>query len=181
MRSAMVVQHGHRTGLRVHAFDASAGVIGRHAGRAQHVHLGPPQEAAVVADVERSVRTDRQPVRSAAGMRDHRHCPVRGDAADRLALDLHQHHRAVPHRHRPLRKAQPRRHHANIVHARLPRFPHRERVVPRSGRNQRLPVCPPPQVAQIQRGPGWPPLHSASDYYQPRFTPPAWPALRVLR
>ena len=120
VRAAAVVQHADRAGLRIHPLDPAAGVVRRLHGRPQQAHLQPPGEAAVVADVERAVRPHRHAVRPAAGPRDHLHRAVRQHAADGLTLDLHQHHRAVPHRHRSLRKAQPRGHDAQFAHCPFP-------------------------------------------------------------
>jgi hypothetical protein len=76
-----------------------------------------PLEAPVVADIERLVRPQGEPVGSAPEIRDDGHLAIRRHARDRSARDFNQRDRAVYKRHRTLRKAQPRRQHFHIDHS----------------------------------------------------------------
>src|SRR5262249_24392695 len=67
---AAVVHGLHTTCAQVHALDASALVVGARATGAQQAALARPLEAAVVADIDRTVRTDGGAIGAAAGVRD---------------------------------------------------------------------------------------------------------------
>jgi len=100
--------------------NAATDVIGRDHGRPKQILLQAPGEAAIVADVERFVRSNRQPVRPAAGARDYLNDAAWQHPADGLPLDLDQHDGTVPHRHRTFRKAEPGRHNPHFAHCSLP-------------------------------------------------------------
>ena len=115
--AALAVEDAGLAGARIDPLDIAALVILGRPGR-QKPALGI-FVAAIVAQIERAVGAAREPVRPAARRPDRRFAAVRRDAGDRAAGDLAQDDRAVGHRHRPLGKPQPRRHHAYIRHRAL--------------------------------------------------------------
>ena len=85
-------------GGQVHALDAPARIVARLRDRPKAaVDLSGVFEAAVVADVDRAIRSDGRTVGPAAQLRHHVDAPVGRDATERAARDLHQQHRAVVH------------------------------------------------------------------------------------
>ena len=95
---ARVVQGGEGAGRKVDPLDHAALVGRRRGARDVHpVQLLELEGAAVVADIDRAVGPDRRAVRPAADLGDDAGLAVGRDPGERLAFDLHQHHRAVGH------------------------------------------------------------------------------------
>ena len=94
-------------GRQIDALDAAARiVVGLPGGDQTYLRQFMPVEAAVVANVDFAVRSDRRAVGSAGVLRNRRLGTVGRDARQPRRLDLHDQHRAVGQGHRPLRKAQ---------------------------------------------------------------------------
>jgi hypothetical protein len=81
---------------------------------------GLEQETAIVADIQRAVRSYRQTVRAAADLRHHLDRAVGPDPAHGLALDLDQQDGAVGLGHRSFRELEPAGDDADIRHAASP-------------------------------------------------------------
>ena len=95
-----------RPGVDVDALDAAADVVGRlRAGGDDAVEL-VPLEAAVVADVDLAVGSDRGAVGAAARRGDARDGAVRAHRRQRPGLDLDDEHPPVLEPDRPLRELQ---------------------------------------------------------------------------
>ena len=77
-------------------------------GNQQALALGELEAAAVVAHVKRTIRPDGEPIRAATRLGDGLRLLVRFDAGNSASSDFDDNHRAVVHRHRPLRKFQSR-------------------------------------------------------------------------
>src|SRR6516164_4297440 len=116
--AALTVEDTHFAGARIDPLDVAALVILRRPGREK-----APRgifRAAVVAEIERAVGPAGEPVRPTAGGREHGLGAARGHASNRTAGNLAQNDRTVGHRDGTFGKPQPRRHHPNIGHRRLP-------------------------------------------------------------
>ncbi len=105
--AAAVVQHCDSAAARIDTLDTAADVIGRNHGRAEQVLFQPPGETAIVADVERTIRTNGGAIRPSAGAGDHLNGAVRQHPAEGLPLDFDQHDRPIADRYRAFREAQP--------------------------------------------------------------------------
>ena len=114
--AAAIVEHAELAGLGVDALDAAAAIAFGRADRTQQARLLAPFEAAVVADIERAVRPDREAVGAAPDISDDAHRPVRRDAGDGSARDFDQRDGAVFQSDRTFGKAQSGRQNFHVVH-----------------------------------------------------------------
>src|SRR5262249_41995245 len=118
---ALAIENARLAAAWINALDISALVILGRPGRekpALRVFV-----AAIVADINSTIGAAGDPVRPAAWRPDRSLRTVGRDPGDRTAGDLAQDHRAVGHRHRPLREPQPRRHDPNFRHRALLTLP----------------------------------------------------------
>src|SRR5262249_18519575 len=76
--------------------------------------------AAVVAEIERTVGSDRKPVRAAAAFREHGALAVGRHALATAVADLRQDHRSIRHYHRALGEAEAARQDLHVAHVTPP-------------------------------------------------------------
>jgi len=103
------VERLHGASGEVHALDPAAAIVVGLQDRTQPGFVIGPLEATVVADGALAVGTDRRPVRAARELRHDVFGPVRLDAEQRAALDLHQQDGAVGHGDRAFGETEPGR------------------------------------------------------------------------
>ena len=110
---AFGVQPGDGAGAQVDALDPAALEIGWLVAAGREVHRDvdagalAPEEAAVVAHVDRAVGTDGRAVGPTAEVGDDVDVTRGADARERAPLDLHDEHAAVGHGHGSLGELQP--------------------------------------------------------------------------
>ena len=115
VRPAMRVEHARVAGLRVYPLNATACVIVSRSDR--HPMVTRVFAAAVVADIQSAVGTDRQPVRTPACTSHRGTHPVRSYTRHAFAGDLGQNDGAIRHRHRTFGKPEATRHDPHLGHA----------------------------------------------------------------
>jgi hypothetical protein len=105
---ALGVQIGDGAVVRIDPLDPTASVLPGHEGAREHhpAELGRGETPAVVAQVDRTVGTDRRSVGTALDLGDRRLGPVGRHPREPRPEHLDEHDRSVGHRDRPFRKPQ---------------------------------------------------------------------------
>src|SRR5262249_7628048 len=109
------IQRGVFPGLRVNALDGPKLVVGVRA--LPHRRAFDIPAPAVVAEIERAVRTNRQAVWATPRVREHAGTPIREHPRAATVADFGQHHRAIMADHGTFRETEPSGKNGDVTHA----------------------------------------------------------------